>query len=327
MITQELIDYVKTQLSAGISREQITSDLLGQGGWTVEQINEAFQASQQSVPVHMPQEETSFEMTQAPKSIKYFEWLMYASFVASAAIWIFQFGSAGFSSAMITAIAMPFIGILIKFVCVYRVVYHRAEWARIVLVVLLALNAFSIFGFFFYAFTNPLFLIIALPLILEIAAIYYVFTSPSSVWLALHTSSSTVGVSTANNLKWTKVIPRINKRLMIISLILFLVVDLFILIIEPELFPFWAAMAVVMVIFVGFYRYENNTLKERFANSNSRLDSSFIALTTIRNVVFVLNFIPFIQLLGGAVLIFGGVPYLIVYYFMIRARNKSVVTV
>jgi len=43
MITQELIDYVKTQLVSGITREKVTSDLLGQGGWTMEQINEAFQ--------------------------------------------------------------------------------------------------------------------------------------------------------------------------------------------------------------------------------------------------------------------------------------------
>jgi hypothetical protein len=47
MITEELIDYIKTQVSSGVSREKITSDLLGQGGWTIEQINEAFLATQQ----------------------------------------------------------------------------------------------------------------------------------------------------------------------------------------------------------------------------------------------------------------------------------------
>jgi len=48
MITQELIDYVKTQLASGITREKVTSDLLGQGGWTMAQINEAFQATEQN---------------------------------------------------------------------------------------------------------------------------------------------------------------------------------------------------------------------------------------------------------------------------------------
>jgi cation transport ATPase len=52
MITQELIDFVKTQLSAGVTREKITSDLLGEGGWTIEQINEAFQKA------NLPQQTT-----------------------------------------------------------------------------------------------------------------------------------------------------------------------------------------------------------------------------------------------------------------------------
>jgi len=51
MITQELIDYVKTQLASGITREKVTSDLLGQGGWTMEQINEAFQKASSSQEV------------------------------------------------------------------------------------------------------------------------------------------------------------------------------------------------------------------------------------------------------------------------------------
>jgi len=56
MITQELIDYVHTQLSRGIAREKISSDLLGHGSWTVEQINEVFQraASLQQVATPLP---------------------------------------------------------------------------------------------------------------------------------------------------------------------------------------------------------------------------------------------------------------------------------
>lgn len=186
MITQELIDYVKTQLSAGVAREKITSDLLGQGGWTTEQIDEAF----------------------------------------------------------------------------------------------------------------------------------------NSLGSGIQQETAVVG-----NKYWTKYIFRTNKWLMILSLILFLGLDLIILIMSPGLFIFWAAMAVVMLIFWGFYRYENTTLKDRYANSSSKLDPWFIALVALRNLVFILNFIPVIQLLGGAALIYGGIPYLIVYYLMVRSRNKLVVAV
>lgn len=325
MITQELIIYVKTRVSSGVSREKITTDLLEQGGWTMEQINEAFQYVEQNIPTQMSSQAAVLQMTQAPATIKYFEWLMYASFLASICIWVFQFSSTGFQAYMLTAVAVPIIGILLKFFCVYKVVYHRAEWARIVLVLLLALNAFSIFGFFFYAFSNPIFLVTALPIILEIAAIYFVFQTPSNTWSS--SSAQGQGAYIADNKKWTKTIPQLNNGFMVICVLLAFGLDLMILFQSPELAPFFFAMLAVLAIFIVFYLYENRKLKQKFSNSDSKLDSWFVALVTLRNIVFVLNFIPFIQLLGGAALIFGGIPYLIIYYFLIRARNKSAVTV
>lgn len=330
MITQELIDHVKTQLSEGVAREKITSDLLGQSGWTMDQINEAFQASQQSVPVQVPQQENVIEMTQAAKNIKYFEWLMYASFVASAAIWIFQFGSAGSPTAMLAAVAVPIIGILIKFVCVYRVVYHRAEWARIVLVILLALNAFSIFGFFYYAFTNPIFLITALPLILEIAAIYYVFTAPSSSWLTAHANSQQSGTDITDNTKWTKVIPRINKIFSIISVGVFVVVVISFggpSVFTSDLAVFAFAMLGTIIVIGAINYFETSSLAKKYANTHSRLDTWFTVLAVLRNLILFLSVLPFIQVIGIAAMVFGGIPYLIVYHFMVRSRNKSVVAV
>ena len=323
MITQELIDYMKTQVSSGVSREKITSDLFGQGGWTMEQINEAFRHVEQSIPVHMSSQAMVSDTTQAPVSIKYFEWLMYASFLASIGIWVFQFGSNGSQAYILTLVAVPIIG----FFCVYKVAYHRAEWARIVLVVLLALNAFSIFGFFFYAFSNLIFLVTALPVILEIIAIYFVFQAPSNTWLVSHTSVQEQGTYIVGNKKWTKIIPRLNNSCMIISALLVFGVDLMILFQSPELAPYFFAMLAVFTIFAVFYIYENRKLKQRFSNSESRLDTWFVALVVVRDLVFVLNFIPFIQLIGGAALVFGGIPYLVVYYFLVRARNKSVTTI
>ena len=331
MITQELINYVKTQVSSGVMREKITSDLLGQGGWTIEQINEAFGHTEQRIPTQMSYQATVSDMTQAPVTIKYFEWLMYASFLASVGVWIFQFSSTGFQFYMITAVAVPIIGILLKFFCVYKVAYHRAEWARIVLVVLLALNAFSIFGFFFYAFSNPIFLVTALPIILEIAAIYFVFQAQSNAWLAKNTTTQEAGAYITNNTKWTKVIPRINKIFTIISVGVFVVVVLSFggpsVFTSSNLAVFAFAMLGTVIVIGAINYFETFSLAKRYANSNSRLDTWFTVLAVLRNLVLFLSVLPFIQIIGMVAMVFGGIPYLIVYYFLVRSRNKSVVAV
>jgi len=196
MIAQELLDYVKTQLSADVAREQITSDLLGQGGWTVEEINEAFQASQRGVPAQMPQQETGAYIT--------------------------------------------------------------------------------------------------------------------------------------NNTKWTKVIPRINKIFTIISVSVFVVVVVIfggpsVFMSELALFAF--AMLGTVIVIGAINYFEAFFLAKRYANSNSRLDTWFTVLAVLRNLVLFLSVLPFIQIIGMVAMVFGGIPYLIVYYFLVRSRNKSVVAV
>jgi len=328
MITQELINYVKTQVSNGILREKITSDLLDQE-WAMEQINEAFRHVEQSIPTQISRQAMVSDMTQTPMTIKYFEWLMYASFVASIGAWIFQFSPIEFQGYMITAVAVPIIVILLKFFCVYKVAYHRAEWARIVLVVLLALNAFLIFRFFFHAFSNPIFLVTALPIILEITAIYFIFNASSNAWLATNTNTQGAGAYVANNTKWNKVIPRINKIFTIVSVYVFVVV---VSIIGPSVFisdlkVFAFAMLGTVIAIGAINYYETFPLAKRYANSNSRLDTWFIISAVLRNLVLFLSVLPLIQVIGMVAMVLGGIPYLIIYYFMVRSRNKSVVAV
>lgn len=197
MITQELIDYVKTQLSVGVTREQITSDLLGQGGWTMEQINEVF-ASTSGVPV---------------------------------------------------------------------------------------------------------------------------------------SSNSDMSSELVENKYWSKWIPVTNKIFMTAVLVMLFVVDLFILVtdsmglgLETMLF-FYGIMFIPFLLFLRFYFSENRKLNEKFKYSESKLDVWFFVLVLVRNVVIVLNLIPFVQIIGAMALAFGIVPYLIAYYFMQRSRMKLVVSV
>jgi hypothetical protein len=207
MITQELTDYIKGQLSAGLPKEKIINDLSKEGGWDLSNIHEAFA----NIGNTMPQAETA---------------------------------------------AVPAV-------------------------------------------------------------------TPNTV------AGATVSGVTHNRY-WTKSIPWANRGFMATSLILLLGVDLYILVtdsmglgMETMVF-FYRAMFIPMAIFVGFYFYENRILSVKFSNSKSKLDIWFTILVAVRDYIFILSFIPFIQILAFAVLVKGAVPYLIAYYFMMRARNRAV---
>jgi len=332
MITQELINYVKTQVSSGVMREKITSDLLGQGGWTMEQINEAFQSAQPSVPTQIPQQEIGLEMTQAPKTIKYFEWLMYASIALS----LFQLFilTKDFQLSSIFAYAP---GIVFMYapgiVFMYLVVYKRIKWARTVLAWQVLIIGFFYSWVIIILFVSyPIFYITSVfSFILLLVAIYYVFTKDSNAWLASSMASQeVVSNEVISNTKWTKVIPWINRLSTVVAVGIFLI-SFFgfggFKIFDSEIRMFAIIMIVVICILVGINYFENSVLVKKYANSTSRLDTSFVILTTLRNIVLVLNVIPLIQIFGIGALVLGGVPYLITYYSMLRARNKSVITV
>lgn len=103
-----------------------------------------------------------------------------------------------------------------------------------------------------------------------------------------------------------KGIPRTNKVFMVISLILVLGLDLVILLVSGfSLLPFWIVMLVVLGIFAVFFYLENYVFSKKFADTKSALDPWISAIIVARNIIFVLNFIPLIQILGLALL--GGV--------------------
>lgn len=106
---------------------------------------------------------------------------------------------------------------------------------------------------------------------------------------------------------WEKRIPRINKVFMVISLVLVFGLDLLILISSPSLAPYWYMMLGVLAIFVIFFCLENFVFRKKFANTTSSLDKWITTIVVIRNIVFLLNFIPLIQLLGVSLL--GGFLY------------------
>ncbi len=101
---------------------------------------------------------------------------------------------------------------------------------------------------------------------------------------------------------WSKVIPRTNWVFMIISLLLVFGLDLVIVFSDTSLMSFWIAMLVVLGVFAIFFVLENYRFRKRFTNTRSAIDPWIVAVIIIRNIVFVLNFIPLIQVIGLALL-------------------------
>ena len=133
------------------------------------------------------------------------------------------------------------------------------------------------------------------------------------------TSDSSNAPKTENKI-WSRYIPVINIGVMIVSAIFVFGIDLSILIQSPGLILFWIEMLVVFSIYFGFLIYENRGNK--FRNSKSPLDIAFLLLVIVRDFIFFLNFIPVIQIGGGIALFSGGIPYLLVYLFLIKQRSK-----
>lgn len=81
----------------------------------------------------------------------------------------------------------------------------------------------------------------------------------------------------------------------------------------------------VIGIFGIFYYLENEVLPEKFSKTTTSVDPYLYIVINLRNIIFVLNCVPFIQLLGLAALVFAGIPLLMVYsllvYFRFRQMN------
>ena len=250
------------------------------------------------------------------------------------------FSISGFDLNISIFIAISIILLISKFLCVYQIVYKRNEWLKIVLIAVLVINVIqnntirSIFLLFSPGQTLDLYLMVLLgivPLILELFAIYFLFIKSSSAWT--EPASTVIPGSHSyvqSNQYWSKGIPITNKLFMLVSLLVMFVIHPFIIVTDAlEIgsdiaLLFYGIMFAPLIIFAVFYLYENKKLSARFSHTQSKTDTWLLVLIIIRNIVFILNFIPFIQIAGAMALVFGGIPYLIIYILLIRARSKII---
>ncbi len=258
MSSQELLSYVKEQIAAGTARERIYADLKDEGGWSTEDIDEVFQTIEYEESNDTPEckDVSTFEIP--PTSISYFKWLMYASIIASMLISIASMliGAFQYDPAHVNGQIFPslLIVLILKSILVQRVVYHKARWARMVLVVLTTLTALSIAGLF-SSLSDPYVLLLYLPLVLEIIAMVFVFRTSSSSWIAMHKSSTDA---------WSRTIPSANTRSLTLSAILVFGLDLIILLLAPQLAEFFVAMLMVLGVFGIFLWWKTMCLPAPF---------------------------------------------------------------
>ncbi len=102
---------------------------------------------------------------------------------------------------------------------------------------------------------------------------------------------------------WAKRISRLNNVFLVIYLILIFGLDFFVASSSwRDLATFWYLMLGVFAVWLVFYFLENFLFKKKFKDSNAGVDKAIFFLIVLRNLVALLNFIPFIQLLGLALL-------------------------
>jgi hypothetical protein len=126
------------------------------------------------------------------------------------------------------------------------------------------------------------------------------------------------------NSMWAKIIPKINNAFMIISLVLVFGIDLLIIILDSSLIEFWYKMLEVFAVFACFFFFENFVFNKKFVNSTSALDGRIRFIIVIRNLLFLLNFIPFVQILGLMVILPVGLIIGSIYILLINARYNQI---
>jgi|GEM_PF-4164420 len=91
------------------------------------------------------------------------------------------------------------------------------------------------------------------------------------------------------------------------------------------LVPFWAIMVAFFFLALQHFKYENKKFRELFSTSSAPLiDGLLFALILIRNLFFILLFIPGIQLIGLAFCIPFFIVHGIIYAILIHFRKKAI---
>lgn len=97
---------------------------------------------------------------------------------------------------------------------------------------------------------------------------------------------------------WSKYINLLNYITLAICLGFLFIIDIPILNQRPELASFFYYMVVSTIIFIGCLLFERRASKRLRHVQQTQIDATIFVLAILRNIIFILNVIPFIQLIG-----------------------------
>lgn len=268
-----------------------------------------------------------------PRSVLYFEVLLFLSIVLSVTASAMDVSGwwGGVSVAVgFGLLLLPLGGAAIKALLVMAAAHWRANWARILLLVFVVAKVVTSASFIFLLMGGMgVISLIQVALVLgalvaDIAAMVFAFSRASNEWFSAQSGGAIAAeLGTKSNRIWAVEIPRMNRYSMIASMPFVFGLDLAILIMEPDLAEYWYMMLVVLAVFSIFYYIENFVLSRRLASRSHSADGVLYVFIVLRNIAFILNFVPGIQLLGLAALFYAGVPFVILYgillYLILRA--------
>lgn len=215
---------------------------------------------------------------------------------------------------------------------IYFAYYKRLNWARVLSTIFISVSILSYVIFFFnmtflgqsYYHIPTYILITSVPVTtFYVISIFLGHSKPSNYWFRNSDSSVVLVNGKPTSKVWKKQIPILNKSFLIISSILVFGLDLLIVIGLPSLMFFWIMMLVVFVIFVLFYALES-FLKSKYSDTWSDVDNKFFAIILFRNIIFILCFIPYIQILGMLGLFVYAIPFMIMYIVFLVKRADVV---
>src|SRR3989344_4811899 len=292
--------------------------------------------------------EVSSPISSKPRTVRVFWILICISIAVGVILPIVPNWRALSNSYALTAAGPSFFAHLLLFLLAIWAVYGKRNWVRFAVGLFIVGSVLVHSQTLLLPFANPQFIVMWLEsvstiassnpsgllsalgkpagLLLQVLSLGFLFSPSANRWFVPPESQRPEGSLPAGEMNriWSKEISSLNHGTLITSLILVFGIDLAILVASPSLWMFWVAMLVVLLIFLAFYSVEQLVFRKHFLSSTSQYDSWILFLIGLRNFVCILGLIPFIQILGGAVLVYGGLPYLLIYGIVIWLRWKQV---
>lgn len=129
------------------------------------------------------------------------------------------------------------------------------------------------------------------------------------------------------SLIWRRIVPIFDWVTLATSLALLIGVDMPIVAESPEYTDLLHIMFAVFGVFLAMFILENFVFRKRFATEVRKGDGFFAVFIFIRNLFFIINFIPVVHLLALVVMPVVGPAFVLGYTIFLIVRRRNVLPV